>query len=751
MDKRKTEQIYDKYHVNLKYFQNETDTPTYISNYISETEVEGWTNSQPIFISAPTGSGKNTFVNEFLITKFDVDRYYNEDEYFLYLVNRTALKEQVLNNLKESLKTKTIRDYDEFVYVCTYQELNTEIDEKNSKIRKMLEKGRIKYAVMDECHFFLSDSVFNSSTYLLLKYLIINLKSAVRVYMSATLEDVAQVILELEYKCRSIDFSCLYYYFERNYNYIANICAYRKFDEIENFVLETLTKYKEQKFIIFVSRKDEGKKLRNKLTNLNISCVFISSETKFECADKDTYIEYQNIVHNEKFKSQVLISTSVMDNGITIKDKNVVNVVIDVFDRVEMLQMLGRIRVKKDHQINLYIRDYSFGEVEKFYYDAKDELFQRLYIQRLKEEHSPKFAFQANLTKLGNKFTNIFQIIGGEELFDYNQCAIYQLIFQMSFLREILTAMSGKNYSIDEQKLSYEENRIRSNFYGKYSKIKNYFDKRYSADWYESMCRELELKNEQLNGSNLNDVQAYSFFKYLCHLIPYLQSSYFLNKMGYISDKRILSQPEDALKILQETSYIYIDDDNYSYQKNFYKMFELLETTKKMYLSSIEDLKSSPFPALEIQLLWLGRNHLDSSVKYLSSILQLLALSDNEIETLMDDFAITADDYEKYISKDLKHSSNTLYHSFSNQKLLKENGFLKKKTKNLVEEIKDNQFAKIIYWLIHKYKVHEKSIMEILISRMDQQPFVGIKGYYKIRLVRETIESQEYYYILVRE
>lgn len=757
MNKEKLKNHYGKYNVKLKYFYNDTDTPTYISNYITEKDVGDWKESQPIFISAQTGSGKNYFVKEFLITKLDKENYRtDEDKYFLYLVNRTALKEQLEEDLKESLKTETIEDYDKFVYVFTYQELSLKLRTKKSEIKKMIENGKIKYVVMDECHFFLSDAVFNPHTYFLLEYLIVNLSNAVRIYMSATLEDVAQVILDLEYKIYPESFSCLYYYFERKFNYIENIYLYRKFSEIENIIKKRLEEYQDQKFMIFVYQKEDGSKLRNKLKDSNISCVFISSETKSASNDNEEYMEYKNIVHKERFSSKVLISTSVMDNRVTIKDKDLKNIVIDVFDRVEMLQMLGRIRVKKNQKINLYLRDYSFSELEKLYNENIAKLLVRLRRDKLQSEYIPSGIFEMLLKIVGNKFTNIFMITENTDLFDYNQCAIYQLTFQLNFLREILSVMSQKDYAVNPKNLNYEENRTRINFYGKYTKTDNYTAERYSKEWVEAICRELELEKEKsTDGSILQDVSSNSFFKYVCLSIPYIQASQFLNKMGYSIDERMRTHPEETLTILKETDYVYIDDEKHFYKKNLKQMFDAVKTTTLMYLSSIQSLESSPFPSLEVQLMWLGRNRFSPSVKYLNSTLKLLALSKDEIECMMQSCAITANDYKKHVSKDLKHSGNILYFSFDNPILLKAKGILKGEVKTGLSGIEEDRqaslFCQIIYWLIRRYKIQAKNVMETLMEKMDQQPFVGKNGQYTLRLVRENVKPQDYYYILVRE
>ena len=65
---------------------------------------------------------------------------------------------------------------------------------------------------------------------------------------------------------------------------------------------------------------------------------------------------YDEILQNEKFASKVLISTSVLDNGVNFKDQDLKHIVVSSYDKTMLLQMLGRKRLESDKDtINLYI------------------------------------------------------------------------------------------------------------------------------------------------------------------------------------------------------------------------------------------------------------------------------------------------------------------------------------------------------------------------------------------------------------
>ena len=57
-----------------------------------------------------------------------------------------------------------------------------------------------------------------------------------------------------------------------------------------------------------------------------------------------------------KIPGTILLSTSVIDNGVNIIDPDLHNIVLEATDKVSFLQMLGRKRAKKDEVINVFVR-----------------------------------------------------------------------------------------------------------------------------------------------------------------------------------------------------------------------------------------------------------------------------------------------------------------------------------------------------------------------------------------------------------
>ena len=80
---------------------------------------------------------------------------------------------------------------------------------------------------------------------------------------------------------------------------------------------------------------------------------------------------------------KVLITTSVLDNGFSIEDDNVKNIVICTDDKTEFLQELGRKRINKDkgETVNLYIRVVTkeSHKLRKYAFKQYNSLFESLY------------------------------------------------------------------------------------------------------------------------------------------------------------------------------------------------------------------------------------------------------------------------------------------------------------------------------------------------------------------------------------
>lgn len=332
---------------------------TYIADSIG-TEYEQWKGGDVVFISSPTGSGKTTFIlNVFL--PFLV----KTGQKMLYLVNRTVLKEQLyeeVNNLPIDLSNN--------ITIGLYQSIEKECAEGKDKSFFEWKYGKYDCVVCDEAHYFLMDSNYNTNTILSYKFVNNFFCNRKRVYMSATIEHVEKIIrhdIEKEKYIQSYWTGChsnrvnassllrssriFNYKAERHYEHIK-IGILKSRDEIKSLVVNG-----SEKWLIFVDSKIYGKKLMQDILDA-FRAMSKAESVKFITSDYDLDEEaadvVETIITEGKQEPKVLIATSVLDNGINIKDIELRNIIIVADTEVEFIQMLGRKR-NDGNPIKLYI------------------------------------------------------------------------------------------------------------------------------------------------------------------------------------------------------------------------------------------------------------------------------------------------------------------------------------------------------------------------------------------------------------
>ena len=119
--------------------------------------------------------------------------------------------------------------------------------------------------------------------------------------------------------------------------------------DIVAYVNDEIKVDKDNKMVIFVESKEFGRDLRTALGKDR--AIFINADNKEE--DERAIKAFNEIVQKAKFEEDILISTAVLDNGINIDDDKVKNMMILAFDRVQYIQMLGRVR--NSSNLKLYI------------------------------------------------------------------------------------------------------------------------------------------------------------------------------------------------------------------------------------------------------------------------------------------------------------------------------------------------------------------------------------------------------------
>ncbi|SDH03915.1 DEAD/DEAH box helicase family protein [Desulfosporosinus hippei] len=314
---------------NPPIYQEENIEDMRVSEVVTIEEINNWNNGDTITIKAGTGAGKSYFIKNILyaLAKRDGSR-------ILLLVHRTNCKNQFIEEIKRDGKTDVI-------HIETYQKL-----EHNELIKKDCDFSTYKYIVCDEFHYFMSDAAFNKTTDISLN-LILKQDSGIKIFMSATGDNMKSYINMIK-GTDTID-----YELPINYDFIESLAFYNK-DETLDFLIEKVVEQK-YKAIFFV---DSAKKAYDLYRRYPKHCLFNCSRSNSEFYHKVDQTKINNMLRNERFDEQILITTTCMDAGVNIIDTNLKHIVCDVKDIGTLVQCIGRKRIQnKDDKLHLYIKN----------------------------------------------------------------------------------------------------------------------------------------------------------------------------------------------------------------------------------------------------------------------------------------------------------------------------------------------------------------------------------------------------------
>lgn len=356
------------------------DERTTVSAKIGE-EYKDWKEGDIILISAPTGSGKSYFIFHVLLD-YVIDLFLEKQIYLpiYYFVNRRILKDQLLEELKHKIqplqgrKKEGIRVKD-FIKIETYQNIENQCKKPNPftlfrtlEYRQNRYTQRYAFTVYDECHYFLSDSIYNTSTQLSFWNLTVASDKNIQIYMSATIkdikesikyrysEDIVNMYLSVtnnvdHYHASTKDWQIREYLpIEADYHNI-NLHAINGSDSVKPLIQNNMRK---GKWLIFVDSINYGKELYKSLVkdeSLKDDVVFIDAEYE---KNPDASTSVDEIAKNKYINKKVVICTSVLDNGVSFNDNCLRNVIILTDTEEEFIQMLGRKRFD-GKSVNLYI------------------------------------------------------------------------------------------------------------------------------------------------------------------------------------------------------------------------------------------------------------------------------------------------------------------------------------------------------------------------------------------------------------
>lgn len=333
---------------------------------VLENEMQRWKAGDDVLIQAPTGAGKTTFILHTLLPYA-----LTHSREILYLSNRQILHRQILQECckmydipYEYMQEEKMAEF-KGITLMTYQTLQELLTEKCN----IYQVRFFYYVVADEVHYLAEDSAFNAKIKRVVKWFSL-LSQRVFIAISATLEPALPYLpisnggyleyWEEEYcnvrsrKPRDImnglsgirEYIYFYHVPGEPQNYKIYV-----YESVEEVVEKINADESKKKWLIFQSSKEKANKKIKTQIDKPVSMI--------TAADKDSKT-MREIVEQQKYSAQVLLTTKVLDNGVSLHDPFIQNIVLDTISKTEFLQMLGRKRRQAENElVNLYIPQMS--------------------------------------------------------------------------------------------------------------------------------------------------------------------------------------------------------------------------------------------------------------------------------------------------------------------------------------------------------------------------------------------------------
>jgi superfamily II DNA or RNA helicase len=405
----------------------------YISEIISKEEIiDKWKKGRKILIYSQTDTGKTYFIqNKFY--EFCVENNYKT----LLLSNRNLLRDQNVKNLDGKEDVFTLRNYQDLeikvVSGMTVDDVFREYD----------------VLVFDECHMFFSDSMFNRRTDALLESFTRHNPNKLLIFLTATPQN-----LFLFFEDFNLKFDLMYPKNpEIDYSFIGKLRFFDLKDSVET-ILQNLN-YGE-KAIYFASKAKDAYSIAN---NKFEDAAFICAEGNKEFGKESNREVMRQIALTNSFEPTILCTTKVLDNGVNIEDADVTTIIIESSDPINILQSLGRRRIKDgDEKINVYIREISPFNLRqrKRSMDAIIET-----AMERKEVGKDSFLYLHRKTDFDNVVDNDGEINVSKFYAAKYMSSVYRKMLQMGFsnyIRKLLKQEEETKYSDEEfKKMSFLE------------------------------------------------------------------------------------------------------------------------------------------------------------------------------------------------------------------------------------------------------------------------------------------------------
>ena len=445
----------------------------YVSDVLTMKIWQFWQPGEQVFISAGTGRGKNTFIKNELL------KHCGNQKVVIFENRQSLMQQQIIDIISEidpeALKYDDISKDNMVIFgayknimIISYQCAALKCMLKNSRFLHFCSQAR--YMVLDEAHYILDDTGFNKGISPFVQTFLGNsFPNATKIFMSGTMEEIYEYvqmiskfskepvdIIENKEYLKSGNLNSPYnvikvYDKNAKFNYVFSlptdysyIQPYR-YTKTEDICLRVAQTPIDEKWLIFVKSIEEGASLKSKLQNIcGNSICFLSADNKADDENKEIY---NQLIRECRFDCRVLIATTVIYNGINVKDNNVKHIVVPFAPMSVVKQLLGRKRVSENETVKVYFPDVSCKNVKKRYRDCIKDCMEIINLN-FNMQQSVSCQLNGLVNSSPSKYYYLFP--NGSSANNYmsaqfNYPAIYKLYYDTCFYIFALQRMNSKS------------------------------------------------------------------------------------------------------------------------------------------------------------------------------------------------------------------------------------------------------------------------------------------------------------------
>lgn len=311
---------------------------THVSDLIHAADIVSFPSNSAIFLNVGTGGGKSYFCKH---TLYNVAAAQNKR--VLYIISRANPRDQFYREIVKANK----QDY---ITITTYQALEARVLAGEPYVLY-----KYDYIVFDEYHRFVSDSIIDRNTDLLLEEMF-NCH-AVRFFLSATPYGMDSY-LQQGFSQKNIYYTS--YYLPSCYKSMT-MHVYHNQTSIEHVLFRAVNE--NVKAVCFSTNIQLLRDLYQKYKKYSL---FICSESNSEYAKYVDAESKQSMLELEKLPCIILFATTCLDIGFNLNDTSIKYIICDLDDIDQIKQCIGRRRIKHENDtLQVYVKDQSASMMQR--------------------------------------------------------------------------------------------------------------------------------------------------------------------------------------------------------------------------------------------------------------------------------------------------------------------------------------------------------------------------------------------------